>query len=76
MSNNGEPVKDVPQDLLRVSLKNGKMDVRFGKYNTALLSHAIRLASLHLDNMIIAAQAPKKSSLEIPKGLTNRIIGS
>jgi len=65
MSNNGKPI-----DLLRVTLRDGKMFVVFGGNNVALNSHAVRLASLELDNKIIQmAQEKEESSIQVPKGL-------
>ncbi len=48
MSDNGEKVKKI----VSVTLEDGKMRVSFGAENMALISHAIRLASLNLDNAI------------------------
>lgn len=57
-------------DIVRVQLVNGKMHVVFGGNNIALNSHAIRLASLELDNKIIAMAAEKAAQgIQVPKGL-------
>lgn len=65
MSNNGKVIT-----LLSVTLENGAMSVNLGhKCNIALISHALRLANLHVDNAIISSQAPKDSPIiEPPKG--------
>jgi len=49
MSDNGGSEKT----LVNVELKDNNMIITFGKAPIALLSHAIRLASLQLDNMIV-----------------------
>ncbi len=65
MNDNGGSI-----DILRVTLKNGKMFVVFGGSNIALNSHAVRLASLELDNKIIAMEAKKADEgIQVPKGL-------
>lgn len=70
MSNNG----NTPKTLLTVTLKDGSMKVEFDKCNTALLSHAIRLASLHLDNMLIGHDAQKETSeIAISENLLKRL---
>ena len=62
MTNNGKKKRLV----LRVELNEGKMEVTLGECNMALLSHAVRLASLELDNLIIGANQPKESPLSLP----------
>jgi len=58
MSDNGKAKKT----LVEISLYEGKISVEFakGNINMALISHAIRLASLELDNAIIAHNQPKE----------------
>lgn len=65
MSDNGGSI-----DIVRVQLINGKMYVKFGGSNIALNSHAIRLASLELDNKIIEDGIKKATEgIQVPKGL-------
>ena len=65
MGNNGGTI-----DIVRVTLRSGKMHVVFGGDNIALNSHAVRLASLELDNAIIANEAKKEESkITVPKRL-------
>lgn len=54
--------------ILRVELDEGKMNVTLGECNMALISHAVRLVSLEVDNLIIGAQAQPKSDLTLPEG--------
>ncbi len=67
MSDNGGVVKQ----LVTVELKEGSMNVSFGECNLALLSHAVRLASLELDNLIIGANQPAIE--EAPPGFLDRM---
>ena len=71
MGNNGKVIT-----LMSVTLENGSISVNFDqKVNMALVSHALRLANLQLDNAIIAAEASKKSSIIAPPkgGITDRL---
>jgi len=59
MSGNGE-LKPA-RLLIKVDLtREGKMEVTFGKFNLSLISHAIRMASLTLDNEIMKPKEPSK----------------
>lgn len=69
MSDNGKK----PIELIRVELVDGSMNVNFGKVNAALISHALRIASLELDNQIIAAQQP--STIEVAPPNFKPIVG-
>ncbi len=70
--NGGEKVT-----LIKVDLEKGSMHVEFAQTsNVALLSHALRLANLQLDNMLIAnAQKNDQSSIIKATGIINRIRG-
>ena len=59
MSGNGE-LKPA-RLIVKVELtREGKMEVTFGDFNMALLSHGIRMASLTLDNEIMKPKEPSK----------------
>jgi len=65
MTNNGKKII-----LVQVELVEGRMRVHFGGNNIALNSHAIRLASLQLDNSIMAKeQENEEKSIQVPRGL-------
>lgn len=67
MSDNGK----IPKTLIKVDLKDGAMKIEFAHdTNIALLSHALRLANLELDNQIIASQA-KQSPIQKVSQLPN-----
>ena len=68
MTENGNP------EVIKVTLIDGSLKVSFGKYNTALIGHALRLANLKLDNVIIAQQAPKPSALDIKQTIPADIL--
>jgi len=53
MSNNGAKKTLV----VKVELHDGKLDVEIGNVNLALVSHAIRLLGLQIDNIIIAKES-------------------
>ncbi len=57
--------------LVKVDLVGGKMDVVFGRDigNIALVSHALRLANLELDNILIGQQQPDETVIEAPTGI-------
>ena len=62
MTNNGKKNRLV----LRVEInQEGQMVVEFG-CGMAVRSHAIRLASLELDNIIIGSQVEEKSDVVLP----------
>ena len=62
--------------LVKVELIDGNMVVSFGGgLNTALISHALRIASLELDNQIIAAQQKPQSSIEVAPPNFKPIVG-
>jgi len=63
------------KEVLRVTLKDGSMHVDFNdKVNMALASHALRLASLQLDNAICKGNAPLVQT-HLPPDITNRLRG-
>ena len=65
MNNNGKSI-----DVIRVTLTNGKFNVIFGVNNMERIGYAVRLASLQLDNAIIAKQAESASEgIVVPPGL-------
>lgn len=74
MSNNNKPKHPDEKLILKVTLLDGRISVDFGQVNLALISHAIRLAGLQVDNQIIASQSPKPSKIDIPKGAVDGII--
>lgn len=56
-------------ELIKVTLIDGSMQIDFNHdVNISLISHALRIASLELDNQIIASQQPKlvQPSTSIP----------
>lgn len=64
-NNNGKAI-----DILRVTLTDGRFNIIFGSNNMERIGYAIRLASLQLDNAIIAKQSEVEASLiQVPKGL-------
>jgi len=60
------------QEVVKVMLKDGKITVTFGDANLAIISHALRLASLEVDNVIIGNQQPK-SNLTVPKTVIDKM---
>ena len=78
----GDNGKSQPVVLMNVILNGGSMQVKFkDNINTALLSHALRLANLQLDNMIIKNEEARseklgnliKPSLTIPNDVLKRM---
>jgi len=69
MSNNGKP----KIEILKVTIQDGSMRVEFGKVNSALLSHAIRMASLHLDNMLIGSEQEDKKIVSAPPNIIDKL---
>lgn len=73
MSENGK------ENLITVSMSDGRMEVHMGKYNLALLSHAVRMASMTLDNIILGQQSENekkealKKSVVLPPDVLNRM---
>ena len=62
------------KEVLKVMLHDGKLSVHFGEVNMALVSHAFRLASLELDNLIcLQQQQQKKSDIEVPKTVLDKM---
>lgn len=83
MSDNGDSI-----EVLKITLKHGSITVNFGQVNIALISHALRLANLELDNKIIASHsvAPEVKQVNLnssivlptakmPQGIMNKILG-
>lgn len=68
MSDNGKP-----KVLVSVTLQDGKMAITYGNFNHALLSHAMRMASLQLDNMIIQSQTENQSPIAIPENIIKKL---
>ena len=66
-------------ELIKVSIAGGNMVVDFGKHNIALLSHALRVAGLHLDDMIvekeIVAEESEKPKIVIPPNILDKLRG-
>jgi len=61
------------QEVVKVMLKDGKMTTTFNTgLNMAVMSHAIRLLSLELDNAIIGNQ-DKKSNIEVPHTIIDKM---
>ena len=63
MSDNGKKLKT----LVKVELDNGKMSIELDldkDTNVALVSHALRLASLQLDNALIGKAVEKESNIK------------
>jgi len=73
----GDNGKVIPEiELVKVILKEGHMAVTFGKVNITLLSHALRLANLQLDNIIIGSQTQKdQSGIKIVPGINQMPLG-
>lgn len=62
------------KEIVKVVLRDGKMYPTLGEVNLALLSHAIRLLSLELDNLIVGMQAEKnKSNIEVPQTVVDKM---
>ena len=59
----------------KVELVNGSMKVSFGDFNLALISHALRIANLEIDNIIISSQQAKSSPIEVPKTIIDKLRG-
>lgn len=69
--------KNGKQNVVSVTLEEGKMNVNFGAgISPVMISHALRMASLTLDNILISQQAKadedNKSSI-IPVDVMNRM---
>ena len=57
MSDNGDEI-----EIAKITLKEGKIFVKWGTGRLDYLSHALRVASLELDNAIIGQTAAKEAS--------------
>ena len=57
MSDNGDEI-----EIAKITLKEGKIFVKWGTSRLDYLSHALRVASLELDNAIIGQTAAKEAS--------------
>ena len=70
MSDNGDG-----KVLVKVELGNGGIRATFGQCNLALISHALRVASLELDNIIIAHKQKKeeKPLIVMPKTILDKL---
>ncbi len=69
MTNNGHG-----QEILSATLKDGTITVNFNHdINMAVISHAMRLTNLELDNAIIAMQTKKKSNIEVSQNVIDRM---
>ena len=69
MTENGEAM-----EILKVTIHSGDINVTFGTKRVEYLSHAIRLASLELDNMIIEQYQKKEDSAIVKAtGLMDRL---
>lgn len=71
MSSNGDK-----KEILTITHEKGKMFIHFGTdVPLALVSHALRLASLQLDNAIIG-MTQEKSQIEIPSSIIQKLRGN
>ena len=72
MSNNGDSV-----EILKVTQKGGQLSISFGAVNLQVISHALRLASLQLDNHIVGMSQKQAvvPQAQIPKGLMDKLRG-
>lgn len=63
------------QNVLTVSLDDGKMSVDFGSgVSPVMISHALRMASLTFDNILIGQQAKMdESAIELPSDVVKRM---
>lgn len=62
------------KEVVKVNLHDGKLSVVFGNVNIAIISHALRLASLELDNQIVGANnEQEKSGIEVPKTILDKM---
>ena len=70
MGDNGK----ASQELVKIILEDGNMKVELADTNFALLSHAIRLASLELDTCIVAKDLKEQESkIQVSKSIIDRI---
>jgi len=70
MSDNGV------KDIIKVTLVDGQMKVSLASVNLAILSHALRLTSLQLDNELIKreqAKIPKVSPISVSPDILKQL---
>ena len=60
--------KDI--ELIKVTLRDGKMEVKLAAVNLALLSHAVRLIDLEVDDKLLN---PEFSPIAVPQSVRDRI---
>ena len=76
MSNNNGKHKG---KIIEITYDNGNINVQFLNSNQALLSYAIRVASLQLDNAIMKNEIEKAEKeaplIEMPKGIIDKLRG-
>ena len=55
---------DKDKELLKVTLRDGSISVHFGEVNLALITMAVKMAELELDNQIIGMQNKEPSVIQ------------